>query len=647
MKEQDFLANYAKKLDDRQLAGVTTTEGAVLLLAVPGGGKTTVLVTRLGYLLLVKGVNPENVLTLTYTVAATSDMRRRFEGMFGELFSDSLDKMEFRTINGICAKIISRYAQLVGKQPFSLITDEKATAKILSDSLVKNLSEYPTESDIKTARTLITYCKNMMLSKQEVEELGKRERFPLLPVFEAYHEYLRANSLMDYDDQMRYALTMLQRTPQLLSYYQERFRYLLVDEAQDTSKIQHELIKLLAGNGNLFMVGDEDQSIYGFRAAYPEALLDFQKDHPKGRILLMDTNYRSNAEIVRMASAFIGHNKARHDKNMQAFREDGSKVRFLHVESRKAQYEHLLQVARECDRETAVLYRDNESALPLIDLLEREGIPYRVKNGDFSFFSSRVVTDVTNILRFALDPYDSELFIKIYFKCKAYLKKAQAMDLCRLSELSRVAVLEAAEEMPGIAEGTLENCRKFSRQLRTLITETPAKALLRIETSLGYGEYMDRNGLDDGKLFLLRMMARQERTILGFLSRLEHLQSMLLEKEYERNCPFVLSTIHSSKGLEYDRVFLMDVVDGVFPSDELAISKNSFERNFEKEKAAKQTTGASSLEEERRLFYVGMTRAMNDLTILCYDGMSSRFVRELKMGANLPRVKKPVARLPK
>lgn len=606
MERDEFINKYASKLSGQQLAAVTDEEKNVLLLAVPGSGKTTVLVTRLGYLLSVCGVRPESVLTLTYTIAATKDMGDRYEAVFGEGSSVGI---EFRTINGICAKIIQRYAEAIGKPAFDLVTEEKETAKILTDALKQNLSDYPTESDVKAARTLITYCKNMMLDAEEIEALGKKESFPLMPVYKAYNDYLKSHSLMDYDDQMRYALVMLRKSPEMLSYWQGRYSHVLVDEAQDTSRIQHEIIKLLAGGGgSLFMVGDEDQSIYGFRAAYPQALLDFENDHKGARVLVMDRNFRSNAEIVSMADKFIGRNKERHEKHMVATREAAAKIDFAQVKSRQAQYGYLLKAAEGCTRQTAVLYRDNESALPLIDLMERRGIPYRVRNGDFSFFTSRVVTDVTNVLRLALDPYDGELFQKTYFKLQAYLKKDQAMEMVRISAEGGMTLWEAAEEVRGLNPKTLGRCRAMATNLRAMLTETPAKALFRLNNPMGYGEYMERSGLDAGKMFLLKMLAMQEDSVSGFLKRLDDLQTMLKDKKYDPKCRFILSTIHSSKGLEYDRVILMDAIDGVFP----ALTENGIP------------------EEERRLFYVGMTRAVNDLTILCYNGERSSFLAELK-----------------
>ncbi|MCR5338853.1 MAG: ATP-dependent helicase [Lachnospiraceae bacterium] len=615
MDTETFLEKYTSHLNENQLRAVRSVDGFILLLAVPGSGKTTVLVTRLGYMLYIAGIKPENILTLTYTVAATKDMASRFESIFGDDYSGML---EFRTINGICAKIIARYADMIGKPAFELITDDAKTGRVLTEILSKNLQEYPTESDVKAARSLITYCKNMLLSDEEIQELGEKEGLPLYEIYKEYNSYLKQNHLMDYDDQMVYAYRLLKVSPELLQYYQDKYRYICVDEAQDTSKIQHIIIKMLAGdNGNLFMVGDEDQSIYGFRAAYPEALLDFEKDHPGAKVLVMDQNYRSNARIVSAADNFIRHNKARHDKHMVAVRGEVAEIRYIDMKSRAGQYNYLAKVAGKCDSQTAVLYRDNESVLPLVDVLDRAGISYRIRNMDMGFFTHRVVTDVTNILKFALNPKDTDLFMQIYFKCQTYLTKSQAQELVRISQERNIPVLDAVSRASGIKGMVKGRCSALKTNLSSMTREMPSKALFRIEKPVGYGEYLERNGMDSNKLYILKMLANRESSIKGYLARLEYLQSMLKRRESDPECRFILSTIHSSKGLEYDRVYLMDVCDGVFPGIK---GKGSISVSEQ---------GSRDMEEERRLFYVGITRAKNELSIFRMLDGDSIFINEI------------------
>jgi DNA helicase-2/ATP-dependent DNA helicase PcrA len=617
MTDKEFIDKYGQKLNNEQIEAVRAVEGFVLLLAVPGSGKTTVLINRLGYMLYVKGIRPENILTLTYTVAATKDMARRFESVFGRASSNLL---EFRTINGICYEIIREYGRRIGKKPFDLITDDKLSGKILTDIYIDVMDEYPTESDIKNVRTLITYCKNMLLTEEEIKKRGEDEGLDLFKIYDRYNAELKARSLMDYDDQMIYAYRMLKSSSEMLSFFKNRYKYICVDEAQDTSKSQHMIISLLAGeNGNLFMVGDEDQSIYGFRAAYPDALLNFEKDHRGARVLVMNKNYRSNAKIVETADLFIQKNFNRHKKHMCADREASSEVNYVTLKSRESQYKYLFEMAEVSDSGLAILYRDNESVIPLIDLLEREDFFYRIKSADMSFFSNRVVVDIANILKFALNPSDPALFMNIYFKFQTYLRKPDAEKMIYIADRKHIGILDAAESID-LNGRVLGNVRALRTHFRNLALEPPVKALNRIDKYMGYGDYLKDNNIATNKLFILKMLAKKEKTIPGFLERLDLLRKILTEKREDYTAKLILSTIHSSKGLEYDNVVLMDVINGVFPGKMI--------KNFKSATPQEKR----DYEEERRIFYVGITRAKDNLTILKYDDAPSVFTGELSPG---------------
>ncbi len=613
MTEDEFLDLYTTKLNKEQLEAVQAVEGPVLLLAVPGSGKTTVLVNRLGYMIYCKKIVPENILTLTYTVAATKDMANRFTQIFGD---DLSERIEFRTINGICAKVIAFYGQMIGKTPFELCTDEKYTAQLISNIYVNVVGEYPTESDIKTVRTLITYCKNMYLEDEEIKKLGKENDIELLRILRAYNNELKNRNLMDYDDQMIYTYRMLKGAPAVLKHFQDMYKYICVDEAQDTSKIQHMIISLLAGaSGNLFMVGDEDQSIYGFRAAYPDALLNFEKEHPGAKVLVMDKNYRSNAKIVEAADVFIQHNKERHVKHICPTRDAKTEVELVTL-SREEQYNYLLEIAKNPVRNTAILYRDNESVLPLVDIFERRNVDYSIKSADMTFFTSKVVMDIVNILRFAYVPMDEDIFMKIYFKFQLYLSKMDAMEMCDMAAINRWDILDAAEHVH-LNPHVLGNCRSLRTHFKNMVNESPYKAIIRIENYMGYGDYLGANNIDTNKLFILKMLAKKEKDIPSFLTRLTDLRQIILEKENVKGSKIILSTIHSSKGLEYDSVILMDVLNGVFP--------NKVVRDVKKASAQEK----KEYEEERRIFYVGMTRAKENLTIFKYKDRTSVFIKEL------------------
>ena len=594
MDYRGFAEKYALKLNRQQEEAVRSVEGNVLLLAVPGSGKTTVLVARLGYALYCLGVAPENILTMTYTVAAATDMRKRFVSLFGEELSG---RLAFRTINGVCARIIRQYEQSRGTTAFELLSDESRIAAMLGDICRGVLNEYPADSDIKAIRTKITYVKNMCLKPEEIEALNQEIKgFP--SIYRAYVDTMKRQRLMDYDDQLVYAYNILRRCPDILHSLQSRYRYICVDEAQDTSKIQHMIIELLAGpEGNLFMVGDEDQSIYGFRAAYPRALADFSRRRKNARVLLMEQNYRSTRQIVRAADRFIQQNSDRHPKRMTAVRGDGAEVKELTVSSRAGQYAYLLKTAKDCGRETAVLFRDNECALPLIDLLDRSRIPYRCRQMDTSFFTSPVVRDITDIIRFALDQTDGQLFMNLYYKLNARLSKQEAQEAVRRCPESMSVLEYLAEDFP-LSGFKRKQCRALLTHMNNMLTENAGSAVYRIVKYMGYGAYLKQREMGEGKAEILQALGNQEPSPARLLDRLEEL-SGIIRSHGSNDSRFILSTIHSSKGLEYDRVFLMDTIDGILPSQ-----------------AADEDRAL--MEEERRLFYVGMTRAKNELNIFTF-----------------------------
>lgn len=455
---------------------------------------------------LCRGIDPAHILAVTYTVAATRELRARFTARFPELAGQT---PEFRTINGLSSKIIEACGRQRGPA-FALQENAGELAALVGRIYQALNGDYPTDSTIREVRTAITYCKNMMLSADEIAA----QDFGLPRFSELYTHYcaaLREARQMDYDDQMAYALAILRKQPEILAEFQARYPYLCVDESQDTSRVQHAIIELLAKKtGNLFMVGDEDQSIYGFRAAYPEALLRFSSVWPGAKTLLLEDNYRSTPEILRLAGAFIEGNRDRYPKTIRATRAKGCRVRLAHAASRQAQYRYLLALAGERRAPFAVLYRNNDSALPLIDALERAGLPYRCRSFDDTFFTHRIVCDVQDILRFAAAPDDAE----------------------------------------------------------------------------------------------------------AILARLDTLRQTIRTHEDAPDALLTLSTIHSSKGLEYERVHLLDVHDGVLPSRPDAADGTEDERRV--------------YEEDRRLFYVAMTRAKDELTLFEYPDAPSAFIREAR-----------------
>ena len=611
-----FLHTYRLSLNAQQQRAVQTLDGPVLLLAVPGSGKTTVLVSRIGYMVLGCGIPPESILTMTYTVSAARDMRQRFASMFG---AEVAQRLEFRTINGVCSRIISCYEHITGRKAYTLMEQTSQQSSLIGTLYHRLTGEYATESTIKAVQTAITYVKNQMItSEQELAQVEVEGVTDFPALYHAYGQALQQQQKMDYDDQLVYARKILKLCPPVLRQFQARYRYFCVDEAQDTSKIQHAIISLLAQNsGNLFMVGDEDQSIYGFRAAYPQALLHFQEIYPKAQVLYMETNYRSTQEIVSAAQTFIEKNKNRHPKTMVSTGRTGPSIRQVMVQNRTSQYAYLATVAKRATRPIAILYRDNDSAIPLIDLFQRQQIPYRCRQVDCGFFTHRVVRDICNIIRFAAQPCNGELFLDLYYKLGAGITRLAAVEAVNRCEGEGVTILEYLSKCTMLSPWSRKQCAALQSHVSYLLQQPAHRAIHRIVHYMGYGRYVEDRGGDLRKAEILEALGFQEATPMDLLARLSDLYQLMREgPNIEQESVVTLSTIHSSKGLEYPHVILMDVLDGILPK---VPSVPSDHNDFD------------TYQEERRLFYVAMTRAQDVLWVLSYKAqeLPSAFAQEL------------------
>ena len=615
MEYEAWKATWKAPLNPQQEAAVQAAQGPVLLLAVPGSGKTTVLIHRLGYLIFCLGVAPEQILTVTYTVAATRDMAARFARTFGETWAN---RLEFRTINGLSARIIQHYERVKGRQAFTLVTEEGRLAALVGELYRKATGEFAAESTVRSLRTAITYCKNRQMTQEEIEAY-QVEDIPFAKLYRQYHAELRRRRWMDYDDQMVYALQILRQYPQILQKVQARYSYFCVDEAQDTSRIQHTILKLLAGRRrNLFLVGDEDQSIYGFRAADPGALLRFEEEYPGGRVLFLEKNYRSTATIVAAADRFIRQNQHRRDKHMVAARGPGPAIQPIWVADRVQQYAQLAQWAQDCDRETAVLYRNNDSALPLLDLLDRQGTGCRCRQMEGTFFTHRVVRDVTDFIAFAAHPADGERFFRLYYKMGVGIPKAAAQwaVLQSRGEGNLMAILS---HCPQLTQRSQVLCQALAEQFAQLLDDRGDEAIHRLRHHMGYGDFLSTRGSDPGKLAILEALGRYTPNPSALVTRLGELRERIRQGDSDPNSPFLLSTIHGSKGLEYQRVILMDVADGVLPLADPPLGEHP------------DPAAVEAYEEERRLFYVAMTRAKEELFLFRFrrSDLGSTFARDL------------------
>lgn len=585
-------------LSAAQQQAIRKVDGAELLLAVPGSGKTTTLVARLGYMIRERQIPPENILVITFTRSAAADMQRRYASFFGE---ESAKKIHFSTINSFCYSVVLYYAKMYRRNKPD---DETNSPGIIRMLYPKVYGGFSNENDVKELAQTITYIKNMQLSEEQIRELKTSgSSLAVEKMYRAYQEYLKENYLMDYDDQILFAHQLLSNLKPVREHFRTQFPYVCVDEAQDTSKIQHEVIRLLAGESrNLFMVGDEDQSIYGFRAAYPKALMDFRKNYPGADVMFLETNYRSAKRITELAAKFISGNKNRYEKKMQPARKDAGVAEVVTLKRRAMQYQWLVERLQSAGEDTAVLYRNNDSAIPVLYALQKAGIPCRRRNMDTLFFQNRVVQDAVKIMQFALHPDSKDLFWDLYYKFGVRITKKAAYIASRHpSRRSADPLLHALEVSDELGQKKREDVRalrmKFQRmRQRNLAGEAISAIRFR----------MDYKNADSEKLFLLQALADPDETIEHFLLKLDELEQTFSRPQSsgQEDAHVILSTIHASKGLEYPAVVLIDAAADILPAAD------------------------NDPEEERRIFYVGMTRARDSLILLDYENEQCPFINE-------------------
>ena len=373
------------------------------------------------------------------------------------------------------------------------------------------------------------------------------------------------------------------------------------------------------------MVGDEDQSIYGFRAAFPKALLNFRYDYRNPFILRMERNYRSTSKIVDAAQSFISKNSGRYEKNMVAERNDGEDISLITVNTRAEQFKKLIDIAKETTGETAFLYRDNDSAVVLVDAFLRNKTPFVHRKPEMNFFGNKIVKDIVDFLTLSLNPYDADAFERICNKGLIYLKTNPKKYTVANSKRRHITVFEALEEqMQYIKMNYRWRVEEFENIMTSLKNSTTAKAI-EIICEEGYSKYAREQHYDLGKIEILKMLAENEPKAENFLAHLKYLEAEFV-KGFDTNHsnPIVLSTIHSSKGLEYNTVYMVDVYDDRFPSSRT----NFFSRSKD---------NSDGEQEERRLFYVGITRAKNKLYLFNIKTRYSSYMAELFPSEVVPR----------
>lgn len=623
---------YNINLNEQQKLAVLHKDGPAIVLAVPGAGKTTVLISRTAHMIMNYNIKPENILSITFSKAAARDMKDRFTSIFGNSIGS---RTVFSTIHSFAYSIVREHANLA-KAHYILIEGTMSCAAnkvaILRDIYKKINNAFINDDKLEELQSSISYIKNMMLDVEEYLRLNNNSFNGFNEIFNMYESFKKENNYIDFDDMLTLAYEILKSNPELLSKYRSRYKYVQVDEGQDTSKIQNEIIKIISKpNNNLFIVADDDQSIYGFRGAVPEELLSFNKTYPTARMFYMEENYRSSNNIVYICNEFIKKNISRYTKNLTTSNISDRPITIVKVKDEYQQYKYIIDnlLKKQCYFNSAILYRNNLSLIGIVEIFTRHNIPFYVRDSKMNFFNHWVLKDVVAFFNVALNPKDKASFERIYFKMNRYISK-NAMNFV-LNANSSDTVFDMLLEFPGFQYFQLENIRRLSKEFRQLSKKSPNEGIQFIERELEYASYLKDNCKSLGYSYEgiksiisnIKIIAKETNSIQDFLDKLNRLQKNIEDSRFNKGKNAVhLSTIHSAKGLEFEEVYMVDLVDGEFPSSSTI--------------EAYDEGNLKPIEEERRLFYVGMTRAKTYLDLITLDSInnekteSSRFIKELQ-----------------
>lgn len=576
------------KLTEKQIIAAKHITGPCLVLAVPGSGKTTMLLERIKF--LSKKIDPKNILSLTFSKSQALDMKERFDSNLSN----------FMTIHAFCYLIIRNYLKQQNKQVRLLESDEVYNKySLVADIYYKINKKKISKEDLKLFFNKIGFMKNSMYDQSYLDQVEIKN---IKSIYKEYEEFKKAHYFIDFDDMQIMALKLLD-DKRLLKSIKNRYKYFQLDEGQDTSYLQFKILeKIIYPENNILIVADDDQSIYSFRAANPNYLLDFQKRYPNGKILTLDQNHRSQKNIVNISYKFIEKNKNRYPKKVFTNKDPSSKVKLGILKDSKKLYNYIIENINE-DRKTAILYRNNISSINLISFLIKENRPFSIVGQNLDFFESKMFEDLIKIIEFSENFNEVEIFEDIYYKIKTYLNKDQVRELTYKSLNQNVFDYFYEKDLKDYQLDALIKIEKELKHIRSL--PIPRKISF-IYKHMGYQDYanlISKKHLEETynkDIFIESMINFTEdlTTIDDIYEKISYVNSIL---KIKRPTNLILSTIHSSKGLEYDDVFIIDLVKNEFPV--LASKDDYYER----------------LEEERRIFYVGMTRAKENLHLLSLE----------------------------
>ncbi len=633
------------KLNEQQKEGVFTTEGAVLILAGAGSGKTGVLTHRIAHLIDDLGVNSYNILAITFTNKAAKEMKERVDRLVGM----GADSAWIMTFHAACVRILRRYICRIGYDNNFTIYDTDDQKSVIKDILKrKNLD--PKQYKDRTILSVISNAKDNLISPDDMYQSsgGNYNTMKTAEIYREYQEQLKKNNAVDFDDIIGLTVKLFNEDKEVLRYYQERFRYIMVDEYQDTNRAQFNLIRLLAGGyGNLCVVGDDDQSIYKFRGADINNILDFEKYFNDAKIIKLEQNYRSTQKILDVANEVIKNNAGRKDKRLWTSVKDGTKVIFNVYENG---YEEARGIAEDIahrhlhDRKDysdfAILYRTNAQSRSLEEKLIEKNIPYRIYGG-INFYARREIKDILAYLK-TIDNARDDLAVKRILNVPkrgiGAASVAKVDDYAYENDITFYVALRQAKEVPGL-QRAVSKVEGFVTQIEVLKSKSQyigvGKLIEEIIETVGYSDYIDAESESDEQATerrqnideLISKAVQYEETVdepslSGFLEEVALVAD--IDNLDENNDMVSLMTIHSAKGLEFPIVYLAGMEDGLFPSY-MSIS----------------TGDESDIEEERRLCYVGITRAKETLI------MSAARMRTVRGETQMNRTSRFVREIPK
>ena len=572
-------------LTDVQNKAANFVDGPCLVLAVPGAGKTTMLLERINN--LSKSIPQNKILTLTFSRTQAIDMKNRFGS----------DDTNIMTIHAFCYLIIRNYLKKFHRELRLLESTDAYNKYDLVRRIYQDINNKKvSREDVLTFFTETSYMKNAMLDESYLQKVRIKN---IEKVYEVYEDFKKSNNYIDFDDMQIIALGLLDENPRLLKSIQNKYQYFQLDEGQDTSLLQFEILnRIVSLNNNLMVVADDDQSIYSFRAANPDYLLNFKDYYPGAEIFIMNENHRSSKNIARLAGEFIKDNNFRYKKNLISKKEEGERVLIKTLKDSYDQYDFIKKNI-DFSKSNSILFRNNISAINLVTFLLEDGIDFAINDDFLDFFKSQIIDDFFDIIKFSDDFTNVEAFENIYYKIRTFLKKTEVEKL-RTKPINQDIFDFFYEILDYDRKNSLYDIEKKLIHIRKLPL---SRKISYIYKYLGYKEYSSLKANKFSEEVINKDLFVE--SLVNFtkdINSIEEFDRKILKlKKKIRLMPqtnLVLQTIHRSKGLEYDRVFIVDMNKNEFPIID-------YEQNPEK-----------SLEEERRVFYVGMTRAKEKLFIL-------------------------------